>query len=47
MYKTSQSDSYSAKMEDITGVVFKKDGNWVFEYYLNDEPVSQVLNIKF
>ncbi|WP_417350566.1 hypothetical protein [Flavobacterium alkalisoli] len=47
MYKTSQPDSYSAKMEDITGVVFKRDGSWVFEYYLNDEPVSQVLNIKF
>lgn len=47
MYKTSQPDSYSAKMEDITGVVFKRDGSWVFEYYLNDEPVSKVLNIKF
>ncbi|WP_417358071.1 hypothetical protein [Flavobacterium sp.] len=47
MYKTSQPDSYSAKMEDVTGVVFKKDEKWIFEYYLNDEPVSQELNIKF
>ncbi|MUV03700.1 hypothetical protein GN157_08245 [Flavobacterium rakeshii] len=47
MYKTSQPDSYSAKMEDVTGVVFKKDEKWIFEYYLNDEPVTQELNIKF
>lgn len=47
MYKTSQADSYSAKMEEVNGVVFKKDGEWFFEYYLDDKPVSQKLNIKF
>lgn len=47
MYKTSQPDSYSAKMENVTGVVLKKDGKWIFEYYLDDEPVSKELNIKF
>ncbi|WP_159800521.1 hypothetical protein [Flavobacterium sp. MK4S-17] len=47
MYKTSQPDYYSAKMEDINGVVFKKDGNWVFEFYRNDQLVSNKLNIKF
>jgi hypothetical protein len=47
MFKTSQPDYYSAQMEDINGVVFKKGSEWVFEYYLNDKPVSQKLNIKF
>lgn len=47
MYKTSQPDSYSAKMEDVNGVVFKKDDEWFFEFYVDDKPVSQKLNIKF
>ncbi len=47
MYKTSQPDSYSAKMEDMNGIVLKKDGEWYFEYYVDDKPVSQKLNIKF
>jgi hypothetical protein len=47
MYKTSQPDSYSAQMESINGLVFKKDGEWFFEYYVNDKPVSQKLDIRF
>ncbi len=48
MYKTTQADYYSAKMETITGVVFQKDGQWVFEYYdREDKLVSEKLNIKF
>lgn len=47
MYKTSQPDSYSAQMENINGLVFKKDGAWFFEYYVNDKPVSQKLDIRF
>lgn len=48
MYKTTQADYYSAKMETITGVVFLKDGQWVFEYYDRDDKlVSEKLNIKF
>lgn len=47
MFKTSQPDSYSAQMESINGVVFKKGDSWVFEYYVDDKPVSQKLNIKF
>jgi hypothetical protein len=47
MYKTSQPDYYSAKMETRTGVVFKKGDQWVFEYYTDDKPVSEKLNIKF
>jgi len=47
MYKTSQPDSYSAKMEDVNGVVFKKGDDWFFEYYIDDKPVSQKLYIRF
>ena len=48
MYKTTQADYYSAKMETVTGVVFKKNDNWVFEYYDRDDKlVSEKLNIKF
>ena len=47
MFKTSQPNSYSAQMEGVNGVVFKKDGEWIFEYYLNDKMVTQKLNIKF
>ncbi len=48
MYKTAQADYYSAKMETLTGFVFNKDGQWVFEYYdRNDKLVSEKLNIKF
>lgn len=48
MYKTTQADYYSAKMETLNGVVFQKDGQWVFEYYDRDDKlVSEKLNIKF
>ena len=47
MYKTSQPDSYSAQMEGINGVVFKKGNEWFFDYYVDDKPVSQKLDIRF
>ncbi len=47
MFKTSQQDYYTAQMESLNGVVFKKDGQWYFEYYDNDKLVSQKLNIQF
>jgi hypothetical protein len=47
IYKTSQQDSYTAVSEDKNGVVFKKGNDWVFEYYKNDQLVSEKLNIKF
>lgn len=47
MYKTSQPDSYTAQMEGINGVVFKKNNEWFFEFYSNDKLVSQKLNIRF
>ena len=47
MFKTSQQDYYTAQMETRNGVVFKKDGQWYFEYYDNDKLISQKLNIQF
>lgn len=47
LYKTSNPDSFTAVTEGINGIVFKKGNDWIFEYYLNDELVSQKLDIKF
>jgi len=47
IYKTSQQDSYTAVSEAKNGVVFKRDNDWIFEYYQNDKLVSEKLNIKF
>jgi len=45
LLKTSIADHYIA--EGVNGVVFKKDGEWMFEYYKDGKLVSQKLNIKF
>lgn len=47
MFKTSQPDNYTAQMETINGVVFKKDNMWFFEYYRNNQLVTEKLNLKF
>jgi hypothetical protein len=47
MYRTSQTDSYTAVSDTKNGVVFKKGEEWIFEYYQNDQLVSEKLNIKF
>jgi hypothetical protein len=45
LLKTSIPDHFIA--EGVNGVVFKKDGEWIFEYYKDNKLVSQKLNIKF
>jgi hypothetical protein len=45
LLKTSIQDHFIA--EGVNGVVFKKDGEWMFEYYKDNKLVSQKLNIKF
>lgn len=47
MYKTSQSDSYTAIGDGKNGVVFKKGNEWFFEYYKDDTLISEKLDIKF
>lgn len=47
LYQTSSDDVYLAKGEEENGMVYKKDGNWYFEYYQESELVVQELFIKF
>lgn len=47
MLKTSVVDSYIATSEAKNGVVFKKNNEWFFEYYVGDKLTSEKLNIKF
>jgi len=51
LLKTSQPDFYLAQTDAAggapTGVVFKKDGQWLLEYYKDDKLISQKLDIKF
>jgi hypothetical protein len=47
LLKTSTPDYYIAQSETSGGVVFKKDSEWIFEYYKDNKLVSQHLDIKF
>ena len=47
LLKTSMSDYYIAEAGGANGVVFKKEGEWLFEYYRDGQFVSQKLEIKF
>jgi hypothetical protein len=47
LLKTSMQDYYIAEAGPTNGVVFKKDGDWIFEYYKDNKLVSQKLEIKF
>src|SRR5262249_21078641 len=47
LLKTSIPDYFIAQNESSTGLVFKKEGEWFFEYYKDDKLVSQKLDIKF
>lgn len=47
IYKTSQQDSFTAVSDTKNGVVFRKGNDWYFEYYQNDQLVSEKLNIRF
>lgn len=47
LFKTSQPDHFIADDGVSKGIVFRKNGEWFFEYYNNDKLVSLKLNIKF
>jgi hypothetical protein len=47
LLKTSIPDYYIAQAGASNGVVFKKEGEWVFEYYKDDKLVSKKLEINF
>ncbi len=47
LLKTSMQDYFIAENGASNGVVFKKNGEWFFEYYKDDKLVSHKLQIKF
>ena len=47
LLKTSLQDCFIAEGGPSNGIVFKKDGEWIFEYYKDNKLVSQKLVIKF
>jgi hypothetical protein len=47
LLKTTQPDFYLAQAGAVNGIVFKKDGQWLFDYYKDDRLISQKLEVKF
>lgn len=47
IFKTSVPDFFTASYENTTGMVLKKDGNWVFEYTEADILKAIPMQIKF
>ncbi len=47
LYKTSDANSFLAQKGNQQGVLVKKDNQWFFEYYQNDQLVSEKINVKF
>ena len=47
LLKTSIQDYFIAEAGASNGIVFKKNGEWYFEYYKDNQLVSQKLEIKF
>ena len=47
LLKSSTDNVFMAKTDTKNGMVYQKEGNWIFEYYENDKLVQEELNIKF
>jgi hypothetical protein len=47
LFKTSVGDYFIAEDESSNGIVFRKNGEWFFEYYKENKLISQKLQIKF
>lgn len=45
--KTMQPDYYNANVDKKFGVLYKKNNQWVFEYFTNGNLNIEILNIKF
>lgn len=44
---TSLKDIYIAKRKEITGIFFKDNEKWFFEYYLNNQKFTELLIVEF
>ncbi len=47
IFKTTLPDVYMAAMGQVNGLVYKKNDQWLLEYYENDKLLSEELDIKF
>jgi hypothetical protein len=47
LIKTLQADYFTANLDKKYGVVFKKNNQWVFEYYFEGKLIAEDLNIEF
>jgi hypothetical protein len=47
LLKTSMQDYFIAEDDTSKGVVFRKNGEWFFEYYKDNQLISRKLQIKF
>ena len=47
VYKTSNPASFMAKKGELQGVLVSKNNQWFFEYYQNDQLISEKLEVKF
>ena len=47
LYKSSLPNYYLAEADDKHGMVFEKNGKWIFEYYSGEKLMVEELDIKF
>jgi len=47
LFKTSVANYFIAEKDSTKGIVFKKDNNWFFEYYKDNNLITENLSIKF
>jgi len=47
LYKTSNPRSYIAFKGSVQGVLISKENQWLFEYYQNNEKISENVEVKF
>ncbi|MDC6387229.1 hypothetical protein PP182_00935 [Maribacter sp. PR1] len=47
LFKSSNENMFMAQSEGKSGMVYQKDGQWIFEYYEGDKLVQEQLNLKF
>jgi len=47
LYNTSVKEVYIAEKGLITGILMKKENTWYFEYYQNDQLISEKVAVKF
>ena len=47
VYKTSNPVSFMATKGSVQGILVAKDNQWFFEYYQNDQFISEMINVKF